>query len=136
MARETVVKLIDDLDGSVADGTVTFSIDGYVYQIDLNSGNESNLRSAIAPFVDVARRVRGGGSAATGSARPSRAGDRERNTAIRTWALQEGVDLPARGRIANVVQDAFEVKDGDALREALGLELVEDKPRRGRARRA
>ena len=36
MARETVTKLIDDLDGS-ADSSVSFALDGHYYTIDLNA---------------------------------------------------------------------------------------------------
>jgi hypothetical protein len=59
---------------------------------------------------------------------------KERNAAIRAWALSEGVELARRGRIATVVQQAFDAQDGERLRQALGLELVEAKPARPRRR--
>lgn len=38
-AQKTYVQLIDDLDGSEADETVTFALDGKVYVIDLAASN-------------------------------------------------------------------------------------------------
>ena len=39
MAKETVIKLVDDLDGGVAHETVWFGLDGQTYEIDLSSKN-------------------------------------------------------------------------------------------------
>ena len=130
MARETFVRLVDDLDGSPADSSVEFGLDGVDYSIDLSAQHENELRATLGPYVAVAHRAqprlpRGGG--------PSRrVSNKHRNAAIRDWALSEGVQLPQRGRIAGVVQQAYDAHDGDVLREALGLELVEDRPARRR----
>src|SRR5262245_10209833 len=45
VAKETVTRLIDDLDGGEAHETVTFGLDGHVYQIDLSTRNAKKLRS-------------------------------------------------------------------------------------------
>jgi len=129
MAREYIQKVIDDLDGSDGATTVRFGLDGVDWTIDLNAKNETDMRTKLGPFLDGARRVRTGGRAAASSASRT---VKERNAAIREWALSEGVELNARGRIASAVQQAYEGQDGDALRDALGLELVEPKSRRGR----
>ena len=55
MARETVVTLVDDLDGGPADETVRFGINGSQYEIDLSSKNATRLRQRMAPFVERAR---------------------------------------------------------------------------------
>ena len=39
MAQQTTVRFIDDLDGSDAVGTVTFSLDNRSYEIDLSDEN-------------------------------------------------------------------------------------------------
>ena len=135
MARETVTKLIDDLDGSAADSSVAFALDGHDYTIDLNARNETELRTLLEPYVEVARKVRPqtGGAGVSVGRRARTVSDKERNAAIRSWALDEGVELNQRGRIAAVVQQAYDAQDGDMLREALGLELVvEEKPARRR----
>ncbi|MBC7269564.1 MAG: Lsr2 family protein, partial [Streptomyces sp.] len=49
MAQKNVVMLIDDLDGGDADETVSFSLDGVSYEIDLNAGNAAKMREALAP---------------------------------------------------------------------------------------
>lgn len=131
MARQIIEKLVDDIDGSPADSTITFSVDGITYTIDLNNRHENSLRTALGPFLEVARKVRSDGRGA-GRVGSRSVGDKERNAAIRAWALSEGVELPSRGRIAGIVQEAYEVKDGAVLRAGLGLEEVEEKPRRRR----
>ncbi len=55
MAQTITVQLIDDLDGSHADETVAFSLDGKGYEIELNKKNASALRKALAPYVEKAR---------------------------------------------------------------------------------
>jgi hypothetical protein len=62
MAQKIQALLIDDLDGSAAEGTVRFGLDGTDYEIDLNAGHATQLRDALARYVDDARRA--GGSAA------------------------------------------------------------------------
>lgn len=57
MAQKVNIILVDDLDGSEAEETVTFGLDGSQYEIDLNSKNAEAMREALAPFVDSARRV-------------------------------------------------------------------------------
>jgi len=53
MAQRTVVRLTDDLSGGeIAAGkgeTVTFSLDGLSYEIDLTAKNASVLRKVLRP---------------------------------------------------------------------------------------
>jgi hypothetical protein len=44
MAQETIVRLLDDIDGKPADETVSFSLDGITYEIDLRAKNADKLR--------------------------------------------------------------------------------------------
>src|SRR6201984_2713705 len=55
---------IDDLEGSEAEGTVRFGLDGAEYEIDLNAEHARELRDALARYVGAARRAGGGGRAA------------------------------------------------------------------------
>ena len=48
MAQKVLVSLVDDLDGSEADETVEFGLDGINYQIDLSTENAEELRDALA----------------------------------------------------------------------------------------
>ena len=52
---------IDDLDGSAAEGTIRFGLDGVEYEIDLSAEHSQELRDALARYLGAARRV--GGSA-------------------------------------------------------------------------
>jgi len=48
MAQKVQTLFIDDLDGSEADGTVRFGLDGTEYEIDLNARHARELRDALA----------------------------------------------------------------------------------------
>ncbi len=61
MAKTVIVKLTDDIDGSDAEETVHFAIDGRSYEIDLNSANAAKLRGALQPYVEKGRAAGGSG---------------------------------------------------------------------------
>jgi hypothetical protein len=91
---------IDDLDGSEADGTIRFGLDGTDYEIDLNTEHAQALREALAPYVGAARRP-GNGSGARRPARGARkASAGEPNTTeVREWAKAQGIEVKDRGRV-------------------------------------
>jgi hypothetical protein len=109
VAQIREIRLVDDLDGEVADETVEFGVDGKNYEIDLSTANAKKLRDALAEFVAAARRAggrrRGGGAPAAASHRPSI--DREQNQAIREWARKRGMKVSDRGRIPAEVLEAY-----------------------------
>ncbi len=109
MAQIREIRLVDDLDGEVADETVEFGVDGKNYEIDLSTANAKKLRDALAEFVAAARRAggrrRGGGAPAAAPRRPSI--DREQNQAIREWARKRGMKVSDRGRIPAEVLEAY-----------------------------
>lgn len=116
MAQKVQVLLEDDLDGSAADESVKFGLDGVSYEIDLSSKNAKKLREAIADYVESARRVggrqtrgraaRSSGRSSGGASRSSKADTAE----IRAWAKQQGYDVSDRGRIPADVIDAYHNK--------------------------
>ena len=101
MAQQVNIVLVDDLDGTPAEETVSFALDGKEYEIDLNAKNAGKLRDAIAPYVGHARRAasrrRGRSAAGTG---PSPAD-------IRAWARDNGFNVPDRGRVSSEVREAY-----------------------------
>ncbi|MCP2262279.1 Lsr2 protein [Streptoalloteichus tenebrarius] len=114
MAQKVTVQLVDDLDGSEANETVEFALDGVTYQIDLSEANAEKLRKSLADFVAAARRAGGGGrrrGAGRAAARPAQArpaaADREQNQAIREWARKRGMKVSDRGRIPAEVLEAY-----------------------------
>ena len=57
MATLVIETLVDDLDGSEAAETVSFSLDGVNLEIDLSADNASRLRDKLAKFIAVAQPV-------------------------------------------------------------------------------
>ena len=104
MAQKVNIVLVDDIDQSDADETVTFGLDGKEYAIDLTTKNAQSLRDALAPYVAHGRPVSGRGArrasakAAAGGTAPSE---------IRAWARDNGFDVPERGRVAAEVREAY-----------------------------
>jgi hypothetical protein len=109
MAKETVTRLVDDLDGGVAHETVKFGLDGHLYEIDLSTKNAKKLRAELAAFVEHGSRVsaraaapaRRRGRANAGAVHP------DQNRAIREWAQSKGYEVAERGRIKQEIVDAF-----------------------------
>jgi hypothetical protein len=111
VAKETVTRLVDDLDGGAAHETVTFGLDGMNYEIDLSTKNAKRLRGELASYVEkgtrVTSRVAGTRSAGAGRRRGAVRGDRDQNQAIREWALAKGFEVAARGRIKQDIVEEF-----------------------------
>lgn len=115
MAQKVLVSLVDDLDGSEAEETIEFGLDGVAYQIDLSTDNAEELRDALAQFIEHARRA-GGRKRATPKAAAKAAVarpviDREQNQAIRAWARKNGYQVSDRGRIPSEVVEAYHKKN-------------------------
>lgn len=115
MATMTTISLVDDLDGTDADESVSFGLDGTAYEIDLNDANAQRLRDALSVYVAHARRVDGRRPAAPraraargAAAKPARtAPDREQTAAIREWARSNGHEVSERGRLSAAVIEAY-----------------------------
>src|SRR5919206_1538393 len=100
MAQRVV--LTDDLDGSEATQTISYTIDGQEYEIDLSEENVQRFHAALEPFISNSREVvrqplpsrrsrgdgrrRGGGSG------------RDDIAQIRDWAMGRNMDVSRRGR--------------------------------------
>ena len=66
MAQKIQTLFVDDIDGSEAEGTVRFGIDGVGYEIDLSVPHSEELHKALAPYIAHARKVGGIRRAARG----------------------------------------------------------------------
>ncbi|MET0977058.1 MAG: Lsr2 family protein [Leifsonia sp.] len=102
MAQKVHIVLIDDIDQSDAEETVTFGLDGKEFAIDLNKKNARSLRDALAPYVAHARPVSGRGRRSSAKAASGAA-----PSEIRAWARENGFDVPERGRVAAEVREAY-----------------------------
>jgi Lsr2 len=101
-----VVELTDDLDGSPANETVTFGLDGTDMEIDLSEQHAKALRAALQPYVAAARKAGGTGRGRRRGGRgPARDPDQIR--VIRDWARQQGMDVSERGRIPAKIEQAY-----------------------------
>ncbi len=110
MATQTMTKLVDDLDGSTADRTVTFGWDGVTFEIDLSKKNIAALDDALKPYVSAGRRVRSAGGRPRGVGRRSGGAKRAGTPDIRDWARANGNVISDRGRIPVAVVEAYEAR--------------------------
>lgn len=128
LAQRTVVTLVDDLDGGVAQESVSFGLDHVDYEIDLSDGHAEALRAVLAPYVAAGRRTggrrpaRAAATARPASSAPSAGSGRSRsdNAEIRAWAAKHGVTLAERGRLPGRVIEAYEAGDPAMLPGADG----------------
>jgi hypothetical protein len=99
MAQKVQTFLIDDLDGTDAEDTIRFGLDGAEYEIDLSTEHAKELRTALARYTDAGRKVTGTGRRAGHSGRKAPASSVS-NTEVRTWARAQGLEVKERGRVS------------------------------------
>lgn len=108
-----MTRLVDDLDGSSADQTVEFSFNGTSYEIDLTEKHTDQMRKALQPWLDKARRqgrVRGRRPAQARRPRtvePTPTEKRATNEEIRAWAKENGLKIAEKGRIPNAIIEQY-----------------------------
>ncbi len=115
MARQTIVKLTDDLDGSDATQTVEFAYQGKTYSLDLNDKNASELEEVLAPYIAAADKAGTGPSRRGGRGRSRQAASSGSSNGkadysakeVRAWAEANGVEVTSRGRIPARVVEQF-----------------------------
>ena len=96
MAQKVQTLLVDDIDGSEAEGTVRFGLDGAEYEIDLSAEHALALRDALAQYAGAARRSRANGRRPARSGRSAPAGGL--NAAdVREWARAQDIEIKDRG---------------------------------------
>ncbi|MCL1840527.1 MAG: Lsr2 family protein [Propionibacteriaceae bacterium] len=101
MTKRVKTILIDDIDGSNADETVTFNLDGVTYEIDLNGEHAAQLRDGFTWWIGHGRRVSG---RRPRGARPAGVQLSE----IRAWAAANGYQVSDRGRISAEIRAAYD----------------------------
>jgi hypothetical protein len=111
VAQKVQTLFIDDIDGSAAEGTVRFGLDGSEYEIDLNAEHAKQLRDALAAYIRAGRRVSGG---ARRPARGVRRGSASalNATEVREWAKAQGIDVKDRGRVPAELVVKFKAATG------------------------
>jgi len=100
MATQTIVRLVDDTDGSEASETLSFGIDGGTYELDLSDKNAKKLRDQLAPWVAAARKT-------GGTRRPSKSRGNVDLKAVRAWAASNKIDVSSRGRVSASIIEQY-----------------------------
>lgn len=107
MAKKVVVQFVDDIDDKpITSGGehITFAVDGVEYEIDLNDKNAREFHRKISYYTEYATKVNRRGRKSP--ERRTSAG--QGNTkAIREWALANGYEVSARGRIPANIEEAY-----------------------------
>lgn len=106
MARKTVEKFYSDLSGTEIEGpspTVAFVFDGVGYEVDLTPSERASFEDAVKPYIAIGRRV--GARTRPSSSGGSSSGPSAKD--VRAWAEEQGLDVPARGRVPASVLDAY-----------------------------
>jgi hypothetical protein len=110
MAQRVVTELTDDLDGTTIENgageTVTFALDGTSYEIDLSAKNAEKMRKAFQTYIDGGRKV-GGGTSRRGRPAAATKSSTADAKAIRAWAVEQGIEMSARGRIPSEVAEQY-----------------------------
>ncbi|MCL2315586.1 MAG: Lsr2 family protein [Actinomycetia bacterium] len=106
MAKRVKTILVDDIDGSAADETVTFSLDGVTYEIDLNGEHAAQLRDGFTWWIGHGRRISGRRNARAVKNTGTPLGE------IRAWANANGYTVSDRGRISAEIRNAYSAAHG------------------------
>jgi hypothetical protein len=109
MAQKVNVLLVDDIDGSEADETLAFGLEGTHYEIDLNSEHAQELRSELGRYVKAARKVTAYAQSSRVRTTPANDG---LNREIRSWAKERGLDVSERGRIPADIIAKYKADNG------------------------
>jgi hypothetical protein len=118
MAKATVAVLVDDLDGSAAVDTVRIGWNGDWRELDLSKKNLASLSKSLDKYWNVSRPVSANGRSSrrrpttTSSSRSAKA--RRDPKLIRAWATDNGISVPARGRIPGDIERRYNEANGQS----------------------
>lgn len=107
MAKETIVQVVDDIDGSKNAEEVSFAYQGVEYTIDLSKKNRAALERALKPYIEAGTKKSRRNPRATTKRSPS---GRRDLAAVRAWANDNGIAVAHRGRIPQSVLDQYDAK--------------------------
>ena len=111
MAQRVEVSIIDDIDGGKADETITFSLDGAQYVIDLSRENAEQFRESLSRYVDAARKEKSIRATSRGAG-PKESSSGPNVSDVREWAKAQGFEVSERGRVAKDLIVRFQEANG------------------------
>jgi Lsr2 len=95
--QTTSIMILDDLDGTEGARPVSITVNGMQYTVDLTDANlNAFLDSEVMNAAQPVTKIKG-----------ARNKGKHSGAQIRTWALKNGYDVPARGRLKNSVVHAY-----------------------------
>jgi nucleoid-associated protein Lsr2 len=109
----TKVIMVDDVDGYEGEDVAKrdFEVGGALYTLDLGDANFKKLQEvldALAPFLKKATVVKQAGRSRKGPTEATAPRLRGySNSDVREWASAEGIEVSARGKIADDVYTKF-----------------------------
>lgn len=109
--QKTVVTYVDDLTGKESENveTVTFTVQGKAFEIDLNEFNKRNFFRSLNKYMEKGRQVRANGRTQhTHRVKRDIRHDREYVHTVRKWAQDNGIEVSDRGRVPLDVYDQYE----------------------------
>jgi hypothetical protein len=112
MAKQTITRLIDDLDSGEAEETVKFGLDGVQYEIDLSAKNAAKLRETLSPYVKAGSKAMRPAAGVPRRRSASAPTDRAQNRAIREWARSKRKKISDRGRIPEGIVAEYHASAG------------------------
>jgi hypothetical protein len=107
LAQKIQTTFVDDIDGSEAEGTIRFGLDGAGYEIDLSVAHSEELHKALAPYIAHARKT-----GVRRSARGRRDAGAIDTHAVREWARGQGIQVKERGRVPAGVAEQYRQATG------------------------
>ena len=93
--------LVDDVDGSVAEETVVFSVGKHQYEIDLSKSHLSEFNKDLDKWTRHARKVSGR------RAKGPSVGAKGDAPLIRAWAVERGIPISDRGRVSAEIREQY-----------------------------
>ena len=99
MAQKVETVFIDDIDGSSADTTMRFGLDGTEYEIDLTATHADQLRKATKRYIQAGRKVSSARRSSRNTARRTSTSSGPSSSEVRDWAKSQGLEVKERGRI-------------------------------------
>ena len=120
MAKATVDVLIDDLDGSEGAETVQLGWNGDWRELELSKKNIASLSKALDKYWNASRPISANGQSsrrpspttATSRSAKTKAKAKRDPKVIRAWATDNGIAVPARGRIPGDVERRYNEANG------------------------
>jgi hypothetical protein len=107
VAKTIITQVTDDIDGSKNAETVSFSLGGAQYTIDLSSKNRAKLEAALKPYIEAATKVPRRSRRGASTPRSRRSVADLDVVAVRAWAVENGYQISNRGRVPKAVLEAY-----------------------------